>query len=217
MARFRLGDEAVDAALAGRLAGLRSRPETATAVSGSPGGCLFQAAGHDLAALQHGDGRVVGQRADVGDGSPVDHQQVGELARLDGAQVVRTGPTSAAPLRVAQPITSRGATPASFDVEPQLAAVGAVGEPDGAVVVARATKRTPAASALGIMSYMCSRSARMASAANPRPEPNVLEEDLGEVQARDDGGPGLDQGGDDLVVHVVAVVDDVDAELEGHA
>jgi hypothetical protein len=50
----------------------------------------------------------------------------------------------------------------------------------------------------------------------PETGPEAFDENLREVQARHDERAGLDEGGDDLVVHVVAMVDDVDAELDRH-
>ena len=63
---------------------------------------------------------------------------------------------------------------------------------------------------------MWSRSARIASAAKPSPEPNDSRKCLGKCSDGTTNAPRLDEGGDHLVVHLVAVVDDVDAELERH-
>ena len=63
---------------------------------------------------------------------------------------------------------------------------------------------------------MCSRSARIASAAKPSPEPKVSRKCFGKCSDGTTNVPRLDERGDDLVVHLVAVVDDVDAELDRH-
>ncbi len=179
-------------------------------------GAVRQAVGDQPTPLDHGQQVVrVGQQRDVGHGVAVDHQQVGQLALGDRARA--RGPGPSARRRAWWPTGSRPG-PGSRSRRRSRPAPRRRGRGGGRWPRSRRPGPgvTPAALARGRTAAMASMSAFMHSVKPERRAAHRLEEPGREQHRRDQGRPGGHQPLDALVVHAVAVVDDVDAQVEGH-
>ena len=170
---------------------------------------------HERATLHDGQqlGRVL-QDGDVGQRVAVDDEQVGQVALPHRSELV--GPAhelGAVPRGPADDVERRD--PCLLDVELELVGVAAVGQADGAVVVA-AQELHPGLVGPGqygerLLDVLGHRG-REAEAATA----HQLGEADGEELARHEEGAELDHALDGHGVHSVAVVDDVDAGIERH-